>query len=54
MGALAKVAKGGAVQSLMVEIEETPGQLCRYRASLAVPRPSTDVKRTRASRANRA
>ncbi len=35
---LAKVARGGAVRSLMIEIEETPGQLCRYRAALAAPR----------------
>lgn len=35
---LAKVARGGAVSSLMVEVEETPGQLCRYRAPLAAPR----------------
>ncbi|MEO7793720.1 MAG: 6-carboxytetrahydropterin synthase [Thermoanaerobaculia bacterium] len=32
---IARVARGGAVTSLMVEIEETPGQLCRYRAALA-------------------
>ncbi len=51
---LAKVAKGGAVTSLMVEIEETPGQLCRYRAPLAVPRPAADSKKAGASRANRA
>jgi 6-pyruvoyltetrahydropterin/6-carboxytetrahydropterin synthase len=35
---IAKVARGGAVTSLMIEIEETPGQLCRYRAPLAAPR----------------
>ena len=37
---IARVARGGAVRSLMVEIEETPGQLCRYRAPLSVPRPT--------------
>lgn len=47
---IAKVACGGAVQSLTVEIEETPGQLCRYRAPLAAPRPA----RGRALRAQRA
>ncbi len=47
---IAKVARGGAVQSLMIEIEETPGQLCRYRASLAAPRPT----KGRAPRAQRA
>lgn len=31
---LAKVARGGSVRELMIEIEETPGQLCRYRAPL--------------------
>ena len=35
---IARVARGGAVQTLTVEIEETPGQLCRYRAALAAPR----------------
>ncbi len=35
---IARVARGGAVRSLMVEIEETPGQLCRYRAPLVAPR----------------
>ncbi|MEO8195972.1 MAG: 6-carboxytetrahydropterin synthase [Thermoanaerobaculia bacterium] len=47
---IAKVARGGAVQSLTVEIEETPGQLCRYRAALAAPRPAAG----RAKRAKRA
>ena len=47
---LAKAAKGGAVTSLMVEIEETPGQLCRYRAPLAVPRPAAERKMARAKR----
>jgi len=47
---IAKVARGGAVQTLTVEIEETPGQMCRYRAPLAVPRPAAG----RASRAQRA
>lgn len=37
---IARVARGGAVQSLTVEIEETPGQLCRYRAALAALRPA--------------
>lgn len=47
---IAKVARGGLVQTLTVEIEETPGQMCRYRAPLAVPRPAAG----RASRAQRA
>jgi len=38
---LAKVARGASVLSLMVEVEETPGQLCRYRAPLAASRRST-------------
>ena len=38
---LARVAKGSTIQSLMVDVEETPGQLCRYRAPLRVPRPAT-------------
>jgi 6-pyruvoyltetrahydropterin/6-carboxytetrahydropterin synthase len=51
---IAKVARGGAVQSLTVEIEETPGQLCRYRAPLAAPRPAANSKKPRAPRAQRA
>lgn len=47
---IARVARGGAVQNLMVEIEETPGQLCRYRAALAAPRraagPAARAKRS--------
>jgi 6-pyruvoyltetrahydropterin/6-carboxytetrahydropterin synthase len=46
-GRLAKVAKGGAVTNLMVEIEETPGQLCRYRAPLAAPSQAADRKAAR-------
>ena len=41
---LRKVAKGGSVTTLMVEIEETPGQLCRYRAAISAarsPRPGS-------------
>lgn len=38
---LAKVARGGTLRALAVEIEETPGQLCRYRAPLPTPRPAT-------------
>jgi 6-pyruvoyltetrahydropterin/6-carboxytetrahydropterin synthase len=49
---LARVAKGGAVSSLMVEIEETPGQLCRYRAPLKA-RPVTESKISRAGRTKR-
>jgi 6-pyruvoyltetrahydropterin/6-carboxytetrahydropterin synthase len=45
---LAKVARGGAVESLMVEIEETPGQLCRYRAPLVAPRAARGRAKTRA------
>jgi 6-pyruvoyltetrahydropterin/6-carboxytetrahydropterin synthase len=37
---LAKVARGGRVKMLSVEIEETPGQLSRYRAPLAAARPA--------------
>jgi 6-pyruvoyltetrahydropterin/6-carboxytetrahydropterin synthase len=47
---IARVARGGAVQTLTVEIEETPGQMCRYRAPLASPRAAAG----RASRARRA
>jgi len=38
---LARVAKGENLRALSVEIEETPGQLCRYRAPLPPPRPAT-------------
>ena len=31
---LAREAAGGAAERLTVEVEETPGQLCRYRAPL--------------------
>lgn len=31
---LAKVARGGCATRLTVEVEETPGQLCRYRSDL--------------------
>jgi 6-pyruvoyltetrahydropterin/6-carboxytetrahydropterin synthase len=44
---IAKVARGGAVTSLMVEIEETPGQLCRYRAPLAATRAAGGSAKSR-------
>ncbi len=47
---IVKVARSGLVTSLAVEIEETPGQLCRYRAPLSAPRPAEG----RARRAKRA
>jgi 6-pyruvoyltetrahydropterin/6-carboxytetrahydropterin synthase len=34
---IARVARGGVVEHLTIEIEETPGQSCRYRAPLARP-----------------
>lgn len=44
---IARVARGGAVSSLTIEIEETPGQLCRYRAPLAASRPAAERKAAR-------
>ena len=36
---IARAARGGKGQALTVEIEETPGQMCRYRAPLPVSSP---------------
>ncbi len=43
---LARVAKGGGLRTLAVEIEETPGQLCRYCAPLAPSRPARSRAKT--------